>query len=1145
MWADTEKFVPGNASLYKTYFSTGTEWNNNDNGNDLTGDGVLSSTTIVVNTKSYATYDNSNGQIQVHINSEKGDADWHAQVHLQTNVSFDASKDYDISFKMTTSNGIGNIIVKMGDANYLYEDRITTGASVEYTYSHANVKGKAGNDGILVFDFSRSPANTNITISNISIVEKEAVPAEPISYCDYEIGHSAAANADNNSFVLLSVSSDGDGHTTVTIKQDAAKNTQMFDYLQVSGHASTGADVDEGGSDHIEVTFNTPAADSNGDITLEILWSTVNWNGRWMVQNLKVPANATCATPSSDTEKPSMAEASVSIDSKTHNTVVIAITGATDNEGITKYVVKNHTDDSSVGEYAPAENKITVNGLNSETPYNWDIYAKDAAGNVSDNSKNITFTTDALVANYCGETLSDGNGATIDMSCEFKNGKYFISFTNPTLNSEASSLAGFNGSFCSVDGTGSYDARNSYSVNNSEKIVLEYDGVPNFFTSLYINIPANAQRTFTWPNDVVWGSCPAVAVTGVSLNSTELAMQVGGVTQTLIATVTPANATNQNVSWHSDNEEVATVENGVVTAVGEGSTAITVTTEDGSRTATCEVTVTVPAIARKVYTDYATTDTKNIFIHYSVIRNTNQTLTFKFEDFEYLPELFGFVAPQVWVNEVNLGNMSLEEGKYSFTTEGTYTTVDEELSCKFHLVYGGGGDKYINFSYTVGSEQAAPASIPAGAVVLNRTSNSLSVGETDVLTATVYPSFATAAGSITWTSDATGVATVENGTVTATAEGTAHITAACGEVNAQYTVTVAASLEEAKYHGTGAFTNFADSKDAFAYEYTFTRATNHEVTLEVVFSEDMTPYIGTDNFRLYVSGNNNKMDYDAATKTATYHFGSQSEGAGISYYFYFIMAGGVHQSAQVTYTVGSSNEKVYACVVDEDVDNADVLEAYNGRTAQVIIDRSFTAGNLYTLVLPFNVDAAMRAEKLPGQLTRLNNTIVKENDDLRINFVDVEAIEAGVPYLYSPSADVANPVFAGVTIHKELHPTEPTDNYAKYYGIYAPMNGLQLHGITNGYVLGNDQYLYTTSSLVETQVMNALRGYFVLNFPTGGGANSAPRARVVFNSHETETTTDVSYVQDDNVPCTKVLRDGQLLIIRDGRTFNAQGQLIQ
>ncbi len=231
--------------------------------------------------------------------------------------------------------------------------------------------------------------------------------------------------------------------------------------------------------------------------------------------------------------------------------------------------------------------------------------------------------------------------------------------------------------------------------------------------------------------------------------------------------------------------------------------------------------------------------------------------------------------------------------------------------------------------------------------------------------------------------------------------------------------------------------------------------------------------------------------------------------------------------------------------LNEATDNTATIAANDAAVVNAIVTRSFVAGKLYTLVLPFDVDAAQTATKLPGSLTKLQNTIIKENGDLRINFVDVDVVEAGVPYLYTPSADVNNPVFTGVTVNKDLHPTEPADGYAKYYGIYAPMDGSQLHGITNGYVLGSDQYLYTTSSLVETQVMNALRGYFVLNFPTGGGASGAPRAKVVFNSHETETTTGIEDVQGDNVQCTKVIRDGQLLIIKDNRTYNAQGQLIK
>ena len=85
-----------------------------------------------------------------------------------------------------------------------------------------------------------------------------------------------------------------------------------------------------------------------------------------------------------------------------------------------------------------------------------------------------------------------------------------------------------------------------------------------------------------------------VPVEKVFLNKSELTLAVGQ-TEQLIATIEPENATNKNVSWSSSNEEVATVdEDGTVRAVGAGTATITVTTEDGNKTATCKVTVIVP-----------------------------------------------------------------------------------------------------------------------------------------------------------------------------------------------------------------------------------------------------------------------------------------------------------------------------------------------------------------------------------------------------------------------------------------------------------------------------------------------------------------------------------------------------------------------
>ena len=81
-----------------------------------------------------------------------------------------------------------------------------------------------------------------------------------------------------------------------------------------------------------------------------------------------------------------------------------------------------------------------------------------------------------------------------------------------------------------------------------------------------------------------------ILVTGVTLKPTSLSLFTGD-TATLTATVEPSNATNPNVTWSSDRSDVATVENGKVTAKAAGTATITVTTEDGKKTATCTVTV--------------------------------------------------------------------------------------------------------------------------------------------------------------------------------------------------------------------------------------------------------------------------------------------------------------------------------------------------------------------------------------------------------------------------------------------------------------------------------------------------------------------------------------------------------------------------
>lgn len=108
---------------------------------------------------------------------------------------------------------------------------------------------------------------------------------------------------------------------------------------------------------------------------------------------------------------------------------------------------------------------------------------------------------------------------------------------------------------------------------------------------------AGGSATITATADGVSATCSVtvtVPVTSVTLNKTELTLAKGS-SETLIATVNPSNATNKGVEWSSDNTAVATVDkNGKVTAIDVGSATITVKTKDGSKKATCKITVILP-----------------------------------------------------------------------------------------------------------------------------------------------------------------------------------------------------------------------------------------------------------------------------------------------------------------------------------------------------------------------------------------------------------------------------------------------------------------------------------------------------------------------------------------------------------------------
>ena len=138
---------------------------------------------------------------------------------------------------------------------------------------------------------------------------------------------------------------------------------------------------------------------------------------------------------------------------------------------------------------------------------------------------------------------------------------------------------------------------------SSDKTIPVTEGENNTWTATLPNQTAEytfaATTTYSGFNySVTEGTCKVKvtqSVTGVTLDKDSLTLTEGE-TATLAATVEPEEAINKTVTWSTSDESVATVDaNGTVTAVSAGTATITVTTEDGGFTASCEVTVERPS----------------------------------------------------------------------------------------------------------------------------------------------------------------------------------------------------------------------------------------------------------------------------------------------------------------------------------------------------------------------------------------------------------------------------------------------------------------------------------------------------------------------------------------------------------------------
>ena len=241
---------------------------------------------------------------------------------------------------------------------------------------------------------------------------------------------------------------------------------------------------------------------------------------------------------------------------------------------------------------------------------------------------------------------------------------------------------------------------------------------------------------------------PVVEVESVSLNKSEMTLTEGK-SETLAATVTPENAENKSITWSSNNEAVATVDvNGTVTAKSAGTAVITATSTNG-KSAGCTVTVEKKQIP--------VTEVRLSESTVGIVEGSTYKLT-------------ATVLPE---NTTDSKSVSWSSSNSEVATVDANGTVTAKRAGTAVITATSTNGKTAGCTVTVSKKE-----IPITEISLDKSSATLTEGETTTLVATVLPENTTYGKSVKWSSSNVAVATVDlMGKVTAKSAGTAIITA--------------------------------------------------------------------------------------------------------------------------------------------------------------------------------------------------------------------------------------------------------------------------------------------------------------------------------------------------------------------------------
>ena len=322
-----------------------------------------------------------------------------------------------------------------------------------------------------------------------------------------------------------------------------------------------------------------------------------------------------------------------------------------------------------------------------------------------------------------------------------------------------------------------------------------------------------------------------IPVSQITLNKTETSISVGN-SETLTATVTPENAANKALTWASSDEDVATVApDGTVTAVKAGAATITATAADGSgKSAVCKVTVTgdtTPPAHEHRYGDWSK-DGTNHWHECTDAACPNQSESIKDkaahiydDDADTTCNICGYVRTVTPpAHEHRYGDWSKDgTSHWHECTDNDCPNREESIKDKAAHVYTDDADTTCDTCGYV--RTVTPEIVPVSQITLNKAETSISVGNSETLTATVAPENA-ANKALTWASSDEDVATVApDGTVTAVKAGAATITATAADgsgKSATCTVTVTGGTTPSQPGGSTGGSSGGSSSDRDSHD---------------------------------------------------------------------------------------------------------------------------------------------------------------------------------------------------------------------------------------------------------------------------------------------------------------------------------------